>query len=277
MTGECPFSRNTILAAASVLSPDAHAKFERLMLDLGLENTPAGRGPYLSSREASFSEFCVKEPQFETPHGPLADVVVRAACEQLQKRIQSVDLERYQGQEFAVPASVKLLRGLQRDGFTLDERGLRRAFPDQVDLSAASSEVYDLLDRYSFSTAKGHIVQAIDMHSRGHWAGANSQLRAFLEGLLDEIAERLAPNQARGTPTGHPRRRLLASLVPPFLFGDLNEWTSDGKNFIEGVFKRLHPHGSHPGLSDEEDATFRLHLILILGRLFLRRLAGFAK
>jgi hypothetical protein len=61
-------------------------------------------------------------------------------------------------------------------------------------------------------------------------------------------------------------------LSPPFLSRDLNEWSDDGKNFINGVFKRLHPQGSHPGLSDEEDYTFRLHLVLLIPRLLLRRL-----
>jgi hypothetical protein len=88
---------------------------------------------------------------------------------------------------------------------------------------------------------------------------------------LNDIAERLDQAAASRTPLGYARRQLLAKLPAPFLFESLNEWNSDGKNFIEGVFKRLHPHGSHPGLSDEEDATFRLHLVLIVARLLLRR------
>jgi len=34
----------------------------------------------------------------------------------------------------------------------------------------------------------------------------------------------------------------------------------------------LHTEGSHPGLSDDDRSTFRLHLILITARTFLRRL-----
>ena len=40
---------------------------------------------------------------------------------------------------------------------------------------------------------------------------------------------------------------------------------------MEGVFKLLHPEGSHPGLSNEEDCTFRLHMVLIIARHFLQR------
>ena len=37
---------------------------------------------------------------------------------------------------------------------------------------------------------------------------------------------------------------------------------------------RSHPSGSHPGLSDEDDCTFRLHLVLLVSRLLLQRLRG---
>lgn len=274
MTSGHPFSRPTILAAVAVLSPGTHARFKELMLSFGLENTTAGEGPYISSRQASFAEFCVKNPDFETPHGPLAETVVRAACEGLRNRVAHIDLDHYQGQEFSVPDEVKLLRALQRDGFTLDSSGLRRLLPEQMDLPAADDEVHHSLDKHGFTTAKGHLEQAIEAHTRGHWAGANSQLRSFLEALLNDIADRLDPAAASKTPNAHSRRQLLAQLPVPFLFETLNEWTPDGKNFIEGVFKRLHPHGSHPGLSDEEDATFRLHLVLIVARLLLRRFAA---
>ena len=64
---------------------------------------------------------------------------------------------------------------------------------------------------------------------------------------------------------------------PPFISRELNEWSDDGKNFVNGTFKRVHPQGSHPGLSDEEDCTFRLHLVLLVARLFLRRLNSLRK
>lgn len=67
-------------------------------------------------------------------------------------------------------------------------------------------------------------------------------------------------------------RALLAERG--FLSKDRNEWTADGKNFLNGLFKMLHTDGSHPGLSDEDHSTFRLHLALITGRALLRRLSN---
>jgi hypothetical protein len=58
-----------------------------------------------------------------------------------------------------------------------------------------------------------------------------------------------------------------------FLSQARNEWRQDGKGFIQGLFKLLHTQGSHPGLSDEDDSAFRLHVVLVTARSYLRRLA----
>jgi integrase len=47
--------------------------------------------------------------------------------------------------------------------------------------------------------------------------------------------------------------------------------TIKGGGFVNGLAKRLHPQGSHPGLSDQEDSTFRLHTVLLTARLLLER------
>jgi hypothetical protein len=132
--------------------------------------------------------------------------------------------------------------------------------------------VHVLLNKHNLATPLGHLDQAINAHTRGEWAAANGQGRSFLESLLDETAYLLSPNAPRGQNQGEARRQLLANLADPFLSRNLNEWSDDGKSFVHGVFRRLHPQGAHPGLSDEEDSTFRLHLVLLASRLFLRRL-----
>ena len=56
-----------------------------------------------------------------------------------------------------------------------------------------------------------------------------------------------------------------------FLSRHLNEWADNGTGFVNGLVKRLHPQGAHPGLSDEEDSTFRLHVILLTARMLITR------
>jgi hypothetical protein len=67
------------------------------------------------------------------------------------------------------------------------------------------------------------------------------------------------------------RRTWLAQRDPTFFNAGLNEWDFQGGGFMESFFRRLHPQGAHPGLYDEDDSTFRLHLVLLVGRQLLRR------
>lgn len=165
-------------------------------------------------------------------------------------------------------------RALARDGFVVTDEGeLRSMLPEMAALPRAQNEVHSLLEELCMD-AMVHLNQALDNHARAQWEAANAALRTFMEGLFNEIAERLAPDRAASTPKGHPRRQLLADLEPPFLIEKCGEWSrgkEEGKNFVNGVFKRLHSDGSHAGLSDEDDCTFHLHLVLVVARHFIRR------
>jgi hypothetical protein len=235
-----------------------------------LENVASTPGTSKQGRANEFVRYLVTEPDRRDEDGRnLIDAIV-------DKFVQSAlstctgyagfDYHRFQE---SYPA---LHRGLERDGFTVEDGQLRRALPEVLDLPAADDEVHALLNRFGFATPMGHLDQGIAAHARGDWAAANAQFRPFIESLLDEMAERLAGRAAALPAAGHPRRQWLAQLNPPFFLPDLNEWTGNGTGFLEGFYRRLHPQGAHPGLSDEDDSTFRLHLVLLAARLLLRRL-----
>ena len=116
-----------------------------------------------------------------------------------------------------------------------------------------------------------HMEQAIEAHTRGDWEAANSQIRAALEGLFNDIARKIDPSRAGALQPGINCRQMLADPAIGFLAVERKEWTVDGENFLEGMFKMLHTDGAHPGLSNEDHSTFRLHLFLVTARTFLRR------
>lgn len=145
---------------------------------------------------------------------------------------------------------------------------LRPSLP--VELGAETGdEVHHLLEVRGFTTLLGHLDQALNAHVRGDWAASNGQLRAFMEGLLDEIADSLCPDETTGR-TSENRRALLGKIG--FFSVKRKEWSDDGKNYVNGLLKMLHTEGAHKGLSDIEHCTFRLHLVLLTARVFLRRL-----
>ena len=264
-----PFTRPTIIAAVEALESHVQAKFDQMILRLGLEeDIPQGAGVSVGKKCAMLGREVLRRPAqvVQTVDGnvTLAEAVVREAVKVL-----------FEGAH--LPHHEHLLRGLARDGYVVvwpEHRGgvptLRAALPGEVDLPAADDEVHGLLTGFGFVTPLGHLDQAIEAHTRGDWAAANGQARTFMESLFDDISRHVRPEEAARRPTAENRRALLAELG--FLSDPRKEWTSDGKNYLNGLFKMLHTEGAHPGLSDEDHSTFRLHVVLVTARVFLRRL-----
>jgi hypothetical protein len=264
-----PFTRPTIVAAIEFLGEMlTQAKFDQLVVRLGLDDEiPQGPSKSVTAKSALLARI-VNQRATQivcTLDGSvtLAEAAVREAVGSTVPQYVKVEQERF-------------LRGLALDGYVVswieDARTplLRAALPGEVDLPAADDEVHQLLKQFGFNVPLGHLDQAIDAHTRGDWAAANSQIRTFLEGLLSDIAAQIDPQKATELPSSENRRAWLAEVG--FLSINRNEWSSDGKNYMNGLFKMLHTDGSHPGLSDEDHSTFRLHLGLITGRTLLRRL-----
>jgi hypothetical protein len=265
------FSRRTVIAAIEMMEPFNHAQLTRFLLKLGPDlASKIGEKGYISQRLNKLIALALDElpPNYPVEGGEvLQDVLVENAVSLLPGYGYNPE---YAGEEafYLPPRAAEFLRGLERDGFTVSSSVLRRALPVDIELPAAQSEIDRLLEKHELVTAKGHLTQALDAHARGNWAAANSQIRTFLDALLDEIAVKIDPTAA-AIGSGQPRRTKLASKG--FLSRDLNEWDDKGLGFVNGLAKRLHPQGSHPGLSDDEDSTFRLHVVLLTARLLLTR------
>lgn len=155
-------------------------------------------------------------------------------------------------------------------GWTANSRAsIIPALPPELGTEGGEDEVRGLLGVKGFSVSSGHLDQALNAHARGDWAAANSQLRTFLEGLVTEVALDVGIAGADKL-TAENRLRELAEAE--LLSRECKEWAGDGKGFINGLMKMLHTEGAHPGLSDADQSTFRLHLAIVTARLLLRRL-----
>lgn len=264
------FTRPSIAAATTMLEVSlSQEKFDQMIFRVALEDSiPFDTSVSLAKKAALLGREVIRGQDrivsTADGHVTLAEAVVREAI-----AVTMSPPARPEEQD-------RLIRALALDGFVIqwseaaDGRVtpmLRAALPEELDLPAADDEVHQLLTFFAFEETRGHLDQAIEAHTRGDWAAANSQTRTFMESLFDAIAVHIDP--ALSTATSENRRASLAQRG--FLSVPRNEWTPEGKNFINGLFKMLHTEGSHPGLSDEDRSTFRLHVALVTGRTFLRR------
>ncbi|MGE1164508.1 hypothetical protein ACQJ0Y_14665 [Peribacillus simplex] len=171
-----------------------------------------------------------------------------------------------------------IFRLLRQDGLAIIDDELKYEVPTLVNIPSSQEEIFVLLDKYKLSTPSGHLRQAMDSHANGRWAAANGQLRPYVESLFDEMAEQIYGEANVKGMSSHLKKAELSKTTPPIFDTSLNEWdTAHGTGFINGFWKRLHPEGPHPGLSDLEDATFRLHLVLLVTANILKRFDGYMK
>jgi hypothetical protein len=268
------FSRETLisLAEAVVVVARTHAALDKLLMRFNIENAAPKALGGLEKREAALAKYLLKHGGTKGPRGATLalELLEHVATERNQVGTSFIRVQNRQKLE-------ALDNALSQDGYDIERGEIRRSFPDEIDLPANSDEIHDLLSDFGWNTTLGHLEQARSAHTRGEWASTNANLRAFFESLIDETAAHLWPEEAVQRGTTHGRAELLAQgLQPeePFFVVDLNEWVVGNRGgFIQGLWKRLHPEGPHPGLSSQEEATFRLHLVLLVARHLLRRLA----
>ncbi len=274
------FNRMTVVAAAEVISDSySHSEIDVLEVQWGIEDR--GGGSSKSARVVTLSKAAIEGgPLVYTESGQVS--LERAMIERaLMNWSTKKDMASWQ----------KLKAGLRFDGFEIVEPAeeddvwgrrvpkapatLVRMLPadaPELDMREAENEVVQLLRKHKLATSEGHLARAMSAFQRGEWSGANGELRNFLESYFNEIAVLAGCDPILDS--RQKRDFLGGSVTPPFLLADYNEWSPDGKKspFVQALMSRMHPHGGHPGLSEEEDATFRLQINLVTARLFLRRL-----
>lgn len=264
------FSRRTVIAAVEAMDQRmTQAQLTRYLLKLGPDFLQwiGDEKISVSKRLNNLIGIVDQSPDRQLEGGELLrDVLVQEGIARIPPAQPAA---AWLGEPAPPPDYVQAFeRALAFDGYILDEGVLRRSLPTGLKFPEAEDEITRLLEKHGFANAKGHLKQALDAHTRGNWAGANAQIRNVFDALLDDIAARLDPTAAV-LGSGQPRRTKLASLG--FLSRDLNEWSDNGLGFVNGLAKRLSPEGSHPGLSDDDDSTFRLHVVLLTVRLLLVR------
>ena len=258
------FSRITIIEAIGLLESLTHADLDRFLLKYGLERIAHQELRPKTAKLNAVIKYLIDNPDEKGPFGAnLTFEIIEDELINISPNIYAPLVKKH---------FPKLLNSLKRDGYVItDGGGLKRMLPENNKFAEEENELNSLLDKFGFITTKGHFDLAISAHTKGHWASANAQLRSFMESLFNSITDKLVSTKITTLQSLRFQKscEILAKLKPPFLMPTLNEC-----GFLKGLWKRLHPQGSHPGLSNEEDSTFRLHLLILTASYYLKRLDG---
>ncbi|KQY90967.1 hypothetical protein ASD24_24535 [Paenibacillus sp. Root52] len=256
------FSRATITDVLNLAAGWSNSQLDTFMVRYGLNHAATGSNRQQKATNAAL--YLIENPNLP---GVIGDNLQYEIVEHIINRsVQSTMIFDSSENEFIEYPQLRRL--LLRDGFVIEDNKLIRTFDTTINYSENQNLLESLLDKHGLVTAKGHYEQARENFNRGHWAACNGQLRSYVEELCNVIAEKITHQTYTNS---HQAKIALSQTNPPIFYRELNEWKDDGKGYFETFWSRLHPEGSHPGLSNEEDSIFRLNLVQISSLEILRR------
>ncbi len=248
------FSKKTILEIVKALNFQTHDEVERFSIEFDIEDAISGR--YVKEKVTSIAKYLISNPEALGPNGSVLPI-----------ELLEYAIKNYSGFKPFSEKYPELAHSLDRDGFELTNEGVRRKLPEILPTVEQENQLISLLEKHGFDIAKGHYEQAVAAHARGEWAAANAQLRTFVEEFFNKTQSIICPGHYSSS-----NERKIALAKAGFFIAEYNEYLFNGTGFVEGFWKRLHSEGSHPGLSEQSDCTFRLHLVILVIHHFLMRL-----
>ncbi len=153
--------------------------------------------------------------------------------------------------------AIALKRSLELDGYAFDGDRLVPAVPGPVALEQEISVLEARLRDLGLKVALRHYQQAVENFVKNNFEAANSQVRSFLENLFVSLCQRR---------TG--RSFTDASAALQHLKN--KSWLDDGEwNHIRHFWADIQDNGPHQGLSNSDEALFRLQVATAVAQYLL--------
>jgi hypothetical protein len=240
-TDKVSLSRRTVAALARVLS-SAEIHLGTLFFEFGIESRDLGWGGDPNDRALAFVrgiEECFNPDEAKS-------VFLEIATRMFQTEPTRVEA---------------LSRSLTIEGFEYRDSRLIPVTPGAVNVANEISALESELQGRGFSTAVTHYRQAVDNFVDGNWEASNGQIRSCIEDLFVSAAV------SGGLTTDEPRAALDFLRRDGRI--DPKQW-----NLFRSYWDDIQDNGPHRGLSDPEEAVFRIHMGTALARYLLSSLRG---
>ena len=153
----------------------------------------------------------------------------------------------------------RLIEELRIDGYEIVEQRLVATTPPPAALASETSLLEETLQARGYDIAASHYRQAVDSYVDGRREASNGQLRSFLEDLLPGLCEEVTDRRPSTSRGAIDRLRNAAAI------------DGDEAELLKGVVGVSNDRGAHAGLTDAEEAIFRLHIATSVARYLLAR------
>ena len=152
----------------------------------------------------------------------------------------------------------ELINLLESYGYSVKDGKILEINPEPISVVEELSEIENNLDNLGFSIALNHFQQAIDNYSNSNYESCNSQIRSFLEDFFIQFTK-VKTDDDFTDPNSALQHLKNNEIIDP------NEW-----NLARSLYSMCCTNGSHRGLSNKEEALFRLHFSTSLTQLFIK-------
>ena len=238
-----PFTRRTLARLAETIADQfGHAQISNLFFEYSVDAHDPGAGSNRATRSLALVR-AIEAGQ--------AEIVADEALVELANRSLA--------NEYARQNHIALLASLALDGFEWGVDSLVPAMPVPSQPSPQVSALERDLDGHGLQVAATHYRQAIDNFVDGNFEAANGQLRSFLEALF------------RGMGVSNGAQANVGANAAVLHLRNVGHLDDAECQFLRGLWAGAQDNGPHAGLSNEEEARFRLHASTAAARYILRK------
>ena len=155
--------------------------------------------------------------------------------------------------------AIALRHTLELDGYAFDGKRLVPAVPGAVTLEQQISLLEAKLQELGLNVALTHYQQAVENFVKGNAEAVNSQVRPFLENLFLSLCQQHTDREFTDASSALQHLKNKGWL-------DNGEW-----NHLRHFWADIQDNGPHQGLSNSEEALFRVQVATAVARYLLAK------
>ena len=238
------FSRRTLASLARVISEyNSHAEIDLLAYEFGKEDAAVGSSKI--ARCVSFVKNLEIECEKESEDRPIVEII--------EKTLSILNECHFKNSEFVSG----LLASLRVDGLHFSNGAIIPTTPQPASLGPILSQLEQDLSSYELSVAARHYSQACENLAAGNFEAANGQVRSFLENVFITICGKTSGKDFKDPSSALQHLKQINKIDP-------SKW-----NIFRSFWDSCQSNGPHHGLSNNEEAIYRLHVATAIVRYLL--------